>query len=397
MPEKTNLKKTIFAVLLVFVIAAGTVAYAQASGNKTDEVLKLSLTDALKMAEENNPQIELAKLGLKKAELAKTQLKYGDKKAREQEEYGISITNNFEYTYNYELGKKRTDDAVTLAKAGIDATLRNIRFGTEASYYMALAARDAVKNAEKSLERQKEMLKIAEAKFKEGTITKKEVLDAEVELAKAQATLTQAEAQKEKAYNSLKKLLGLDMDKAVELVDEFDYTPLEQEPDLEEILEKANQNRIDLIQARSSLDVAQLDFDLTSKVYPDNTFIYAEKQYALQEAKIKLQNTQDDVEAEVRSIILDLDEAQANIPLLDKTLEMVQESFRLAKLSFEAGVARSVDVAAAEEGLRQVESQRAQVIYNYNLAKLKLENVMYIPVSASGTSSQNAQSTGTSM
>lgn len=386
MPEKMKWRKAILAVFLALTIVAGTMAYAQGSDDKADEVLKLSLADALKMAEENNPQVELARLGLKKAELAKTQIKYSEKKVKDQEEeLGISLTDNFEYHYNMELGKKQTDNAIALAKAGIDATLRNIRFGTEASYYMALAARDTVKNAERSLKRQEQMLDIAKAKFEAGTIAKKEILDAEVELAKAQAALTQAEAQKEKAYNSLKKLLGIDMDRTIELTDEFDYKPLEEEPDLEKMLKEAMQNRMDLIQYQGSLEVAQLDFDLTSKVYPENTFIYAEKEYALQEAKIQLKNVQDNVEAEVRNIILDLSEAQANIPLLDKTLEMAQESLRLAKLSFEAGLARSVDVAAAEEGLRQVELQRSQVIYNYNLAKLKLENVIYIPVSATAT------------
>ena len=397
MPGRTKMRKAILAVFLALVVAAGTAAYAQAGSDKEDEVLKLSLADALKMAEENNPQIELAKLGLKKAELAMTQLKYRDKKVKDQEEeleklgLGGSITDNFEYQYSFQLGKKQADNAIALAKANIDATLRSIRFGTEAYYYMALAARETVRNAEKSLERQKEMLKIAEAKFKEGTITRKEVLDTEVALAKVQASLTQAKAQEEKAYNNLKKLLGIDMNRAIELVDEFDYTALEEEPDLEKMLKEAEQNRIDLIQARGSLEVAQLDFDLTSKVYPENTFIYAEKQYALQEAKMQLESVRDNVETEVRSIILDLTEAQANIPLLDKTLEMARESLRLAKLSFEAGIARSVDVSAAEEGLRQVEFQRAQAIYNYNLAKLKLQNVIYIPVTDTGVTSPSTQ------
>ena len=106
---------------------------------------------------------------------------------------------------------------------------------------------------------------------------------------------------------------------------------------------------------------------------------------------MQLESVRDNVETEVRSIILDLTEAQANIPLLDKTLEMARESLRLAKLSFEAGIARSVDVSAAEEGLRQVEFQRAQAIYNYNLAKLKLQNVIYIPVTDTGVTSPSTQ------
>ncbi len=69
------------------------------------------------------------------------------------------------------------------------------------------------------------------------------------------------------------------------------------------------------------------------------------------------------VEAQVRGIWLDFEDAKINIPVMDKALEMAEESLRLAKLSYEAGLIRSVDVAAAEEGLKQVQLQRLSAIY----------------------------------
>ena len=50
-------------------------------------------------------------------------------------------------------------------------------------------------------------------------------------------------------------------------------------------------------------------------------------------------------------------------------------------MSYDTGILRSVDVAAAEEGLKQAELQRAQVIYAYNLMRMKIENAAFIPVS----------------
>ncbi len=92
----------------------------------------------------------------------------------------------------------------------------------------------------------------------------------------------------------------------------------------------------------------------------------------------------------MRQIWLDFEEAKVNIPVLDKALEMAEESLRLARLSYEAGLVRSVDVAAAEEGLRQVQLQRSGVIYNYNLARLKLENVVRFSVSGAAAISSEA-------
>ena len=203
--------------------------------------------------------------------------------------------------------------------------------------------------------------------------------------ASAEANLLKAQVQEEKAYINLKRLLGLPLDKPIKLTDYFEYNPKDLEKNLEEIIEEAQQSRIDIMSAEGTFEIAKLDFDLNSKVYPSNTFIYKEKEHAMEEARMKLADTRSSVEAEVRGIWLDLKEAETNIFVLDKSLEMAEESLRIAKLSYEAGLIRSVDVAAAEEGFKQVQLQRSAVIYNYNLARLKLENVVYFSVSGSLT------------
>jgi len=371
-------KKYSITLVLVFALMITGSAFAQDKENK--DILSLSLTEALKLAEENNQRVHLSKLALEKAELERQEFRYGNRKARKQEDGNWQISKDFDTDYQKEVTGKIMDLGVEMAEMGINATVRNIRFSVESAYYNAISAKDNVKIAEASLARQKDMLKIAEAKLKAGTVAKKDVLDAQVELAKAEGNLLQAKSQEEKAYINLKQLLGISLDRTIELTDSFEYKPIGDKLKLEQIIEDAKEQRMDMIKVKGDVEVAQLDFDWISKVYTSNTFKYKEKEHALQESITQLSDKTKEVEAEVRSIWLDLNEASANIPVLDKSLEMAEESLRLAKLSYEAGVIRSVDVAAAEEGLRQVELNRTQVIFNYNLAKLKLENVQYIPV-----------------
>jgi len=85
---------------------------------------------------------------------------------------------------------------------------KGIRFGVEAAYFGALLARDNRLLAEAAVERQKDLLRIAEARYKVGAVAKTEVLDAQVQLAKAEANLSNVKSQEEKAYINLKKLLG---------------------------------------------------------------------------------------------------------------------------------------------------------------------------------------------
>ncbi|MCG1013282.1 TolC family protein [Tepidanaerobacter sp. GT38] len=391
-----TLMSKLLAALLILTLIPASFAFSQEDKKSENEVLKLSLEDAIKLAEENNQQVKLSELGLEKAKLGRQQYRYQDRKAKEQEEelkeLGISLEGTFEYDYNTKMADKRTEVAVKLAEAGIDVTVKGIRFGVEAAYYGALSARDNRLLAEAAAQRQQDLLRIAEAKYKAGMVAKTEVLDAQVQLAKAEANLLNAKSQEEKAYINLKKLLGLPQDKPIELTDSFDYKPADFEVTLEELLKEAQKNRIDIMSAQGSYEIAKLDFDLSSKVYPSNTFIYKEKEHAMEEARIKLEDTKAAVEAEVRQIWLDFEEAKANIPVLDKALEMAEESLRLAKLSYEAGLVRSVDVAAAEEGLKQVQLQRAGAIYNYNLARLKLENVVRFSVSGSMAGSSETSS-----
>ena len=149
----------------------------------------------------------------------------------------------------------------------------------------------------------------------------------------------------------------------IELTDSFDYEPVDFDVTLEELIKDAQKNRIDIMSTEGAYELAKLDFDLNSKVYPSNTFIYKEKEHAMEEARMKFEDTKAAVEAEVRQIWLDFEEAKVNIPVLEKALEMAEESLRLAKLSYEAGLVRSVDVAAAEEALKQVQLQ-GQGLYN---------------------------------
>ncbi|HHX24921.1 MAG: TolC family protein [Tepidanaerobacteraceae bacterium] len=404
--------KSFLVTVIILVLITSSFVFAQENSKSEDDVLELSLKEALEIAEENNQQVKISELGLEKAKLAKKQYRYQDKKAkdmedaikeaieqwnqlpeemqRELEEEGLKpvdpgLSSSFEYTYQMDILEKTTDIGVKLAEAGIDVTVKGIHFGVEAAYYGALSAKENTMIAEAALERQKDMLKIAQAQYNVGTVAKKDVLDAEVQLASAEANLLKAQVQEEKAYINLKRLLGLPLDKPIKLTDYFEYNPKDLEKNLEEIIEEAQQSRIDIMSAEGTFEIAKLDFDLNSKVYPSNTFIYKEKEHAMEEARMKLADTRSSVEAEVRGIWLDLKEAETNIFVLDKSLEMAEESLRIAKLSYEAGLIRSVDVAAAEEGFKQVQLQRSAVIYNYNLARLKLENVVYFSVSGSLT------------
>ena len=258
-------RKYIVTLVLICTLIATGFAFAQdKEQSKGTKSLKLPLEEAIKLAEQENPRIHLSKLALEKAELARQEFKYGDRRAKKQKEE-LGLSKDYDYNYQKELGEKRTDFGVDMAKLGIDATVRNIRFGVETAYYGALSARDNTNIAEVALDRQKDLLKIAEAMLKAGTIAKKDVLDAQVQLAKAEGDLFQARSEEEKAYINLKQLLGISLNSHIKLTDFFEYKPLDNKIKLEQLINDAQKNRMDVATAQGNFDIAKLDFDWTSK------------------------------------------------------------------------------------------------------------------------------------
>lgn len=123
-----------FAALLVLILLPTSFAFAQ---EDKSEVLKLSLEDALKLAEENNQQVKLSELALEKAKLGRQQYRHQEKKTRELEDeikkaiewwrslddaekqayldQGFTppvdpgLSSSFEYTYTMDLADKQTE------------------------------------------------------------------------------------------------------------------------------------------------------------------------------------------------------------------------------------------------------------------------------------------------
>ena len=183
-----TLMSKLLAALLILTLIPASFAFSQEDKKSENEVLKLSLEDAVKLAEKNNQQVKLSELGLEKAKLGRQQYRYQDRKVEDAidawkkmtpeqkamierkmiEEMGeiegrmayemyvaeMEGLSGFETSSNMDLLDKQTEIAVKIAEAGIDVTVKGIRFGVEAAYYGALSARDNRLLAEAAAQRQ---------------------------------------------------------------------------------------------------------------------------------------------------------------------------------------------------------------------------------------------------
>lgn len=332
-------------------------------------VIELSLEECFKLAEENNNQIRLAQIGVEKAKIAKRRFD------RQYDLYEQAKIGSYEVQSSMEVGKVSTEMGLLLAEKTYEHVVRQVRFGVEAAYYAALQARDRVRINEASLRRVEEQLKLSKLEYDLGRVAKRDVLDVEVQLARARADYNQALRDKDIAYMKLKQIIGIDMDAPIELVSDFPVD-VDEAVDLKEAVKRALMEHIEILRAEYGYAIAQKEFEVAKGFYTPNVHIYQEKEKGLEEAAIKLEDAKNAVELEVREAYYRMKGAEESIGVLEKSVEYAGESLRLAVLQYQSGLIRSIDVMAVEDALKQAEAQKAAVIYNYNLAKAQFYNAI---------------------
>jgi len=103
----------------------------------------------------------------------------------------------------------------------------------------------------------------------------------------------------------------------------------------------------------------------------------------IQDAKAKLMRSQAEMEtakveiaAEVKQLRLDLDLAEENIQITEKTRESAERSFLLAQERYRLERASELELAEAEALYSSSNAAYMQAIYNYNITAAKLERAI---------------------
>ena len=133
---------------------------------------------------------------------------------------------------------------------GREQLLKAIEIDTVSSYYKVLVAEKTIEINEVNLNKSNEQLRVINLKFNNGSATKAEVLSAEMAVQQAKTDLDSASDDLNIAKLDLLNKLSLPLDQEVVLTDtELTYVPTT-ELNLEESIEKAKAERLEIISLR---------------------------------------------------------------------------------------------------------------------------------------------------
>ncbi len=170
--------------------------------------------------------------------------------------------------------------------------------------------------------------------------------------------------------------------------------------DLSRAADLAIENRYEALQSREYLELAQLNLEL-AEAYPAGSYASlltdllppgieippewlepsweTSRRYTIPKAKAQVREAeygyraqQEELEFQIRSAQLDLDEATQKAALLEPAVSAAQEGLRLARLRYEAGMCTNLEVMAAELAVSAAETNHQQAVFARQMATAKL-------------------------
>ena len=321
----------------------------------------------------------------------------------------VPVLTGFALISSYELAKLGIDQSkIEVALGELDLALR-----VKQAYFNILIADKAVDVAEKDVTSRKSNADVARNFYEVGMIPVNDLLQAEVEWADAQQTLVKVQNSARVARSAFNVILAREVSAPVDVEDILDYKPevgkfedfvekaLEQRPEIKAveiaILQSDQQIRLaksgyyptvsisgEYTKQGDSLDVSGSDRhvprDLSAGAYLSWTLFEGGKtHYSTREKeslKRELMETQralrDSITLELKTVLLDLETSEKNIPTTRQAVEQGEENLRVSEERYKAQVTTITEVLDAQTRLSRARVNYFMAFYDHNLAKARL-------------------------
>ena len=278
--------------------------------------------------------------------------------------------------------------SLEVTKASYDIYKNQIAMLIKKGYYDVLKAQKLLEAKQKAMDRAKKQWDFAADSFNEGMKAKDDVLLAEVYYKGIQIEYKNAEGNLKNAFIELKKNMNIPMDTEIKLTDVL--ADKVEKQNLEEGLVSGMKNRLEMKRALGEELIYISNEKYARQYYDKITFQYKEAGLRKEKAVLNFEKTKNEVEASIRQSYETLNSTGEMLELSGDMAEKARESVDIAeykykegfgaessllkKLDLEASAGTIVEVLAAEENLSQVEEKVVEIMYGYNMAKMKYLN-----------------------
>ena len=271
----------------------------------------------------------------------------------------------------YDAGNKemaRTAKAYATAQGpkNYEAEQNKLKYDTMNNYYTLKELENQAQIAKDNLALKEKLLSNTQLKFKLGTVSKNDVLKAEVSVNEAKDSYLAATNGLNTMKMGFNQFMGYDLMQSVTLTDTINEVPLSAKP-LKDSIASALKNRNKMAEAAYGLEMAKLSAN-TYKAYPKSSSKYLGAQMKILLAETAYNNAPLTIETDVRTKYMTMNEEYSKVQTGKKSVENSKETARLVQLQYDSGMATLTDVEEAQLGYYNAQLGYSRALLKYNLA-----------------------------
>jgi outer membrane protein len=310
--------------------------------------------------------------------------------------------------------RKSAEFSLQSAELFLEDARRNVAADTFSYYFNAVRAKRQSEIADMTQAETDELLRIAQEKLDLGMIPEIDMMEAQVSADSARTAVRQRQSNLATELDQLKNYLGIPLDQDLKLADSgqaMATTDLHEE----ELVNLAFEKRADLRRLGLQVKSAELALRQTKAQSKPGVYLtglygksgggstisaglqnlinpnwniglstsfslsHEEDQAAIDEAAgiLHLSQTEehlyrDKIRLEIRRLLREMEDADANIALLSKTVKRAEENLSIRQVQLGHGLTRAIDVMQTERQLEEARRQYADALTDGQLIRMQL-------------------------
>ncbi len=256
--------------------------------------------------------------------------------------------------------------ATTQGPKNYDAEINKLKTDTLNNYYTFKELENQEQIAKDNLALKEKLLSNTQLKYKLGTVSKNDVLKAEVSVYEAKDQFSAAANGLNTMKMSFNQFMGYDLMQKVALTDTIKEIPLSTKS-LQDSIKSALINRNEIAEALYNRDMTKLSFANYSKL-PSTSSKYIAAKMAMLSAETGYKNAPLTVENDVRTKYMAMNQKYSAVQTGKKAVENSKETVRLTQLQYDSGMATLSDVEEAQLGYYNQQLSYSKALLEYVLA-----------------------------
>ena len=273
------------------------------------------------------------------------------------------------------IAKLRKEFAKAQVEPNYQAAMNKIATKTMQYYYDILQAEENLRVAKDSLTNEKTIYSNTMKKFTLGTAAKIDTLTAQTAVTSAEGDVAEAQTAVANARMSFNILLGYDLMQKVTLTDTLSQIAAPTGT-LTQWISQAMKNRNEIVGANFDVQVEQITLESLNLIYPSYSSTYLKQQVAYLESQKTAREEPTLIEQDIRAQSMDLADKARAVTTAKAKLDNAKESYRLAGITYNAGMNTLTDVQDAQIKSYQAGQALNAAIVAYDLAVNKFEKAI---------------------